>query len=120
MASQIEELMQQIRLLCTEKGWRNEHSGTRSGHEFGAYIALGHSEFSEALDAYRDQIWSDTRPLQQGETIPKPVGVGPELADTLIRVLDMCDIWKIDIEYEISRVMEYGWTRPYKHGGRAL
>jgi hypothetical protein len=48
------------------------------------------------------------------------MGVGPELADAIIRILDMVDIWDVDIEYELARVLDYGWTRPYQHGGRVL
>ncbi len=125
MASQIEELMSEIRRLCTDKGWRkNIPPNPRNNKEpyaeyvFGSYCALAHSEVTEALEAYRDKIWSGTAPGQGA--VPKPIGVGPELADVLIRVLDMCDIWDIDIEYEINRVLKYGWTRPYKHGGRQL
>jgi hypothetical protein len=38
----------------------------------------------------------------------------------MIRILDMCDIWGIDIEKEITRVLDYGWTRPCQHGGKVL
>ncbi len=121
MASQLEKLTEEIRLLCTEKGWREAVTGAREGYTFPAYIALAHSELSEALEAYREKVWSDTNtkdPLSS--KVGKPIGVGPELADVFIRILDMCDIWNIDIEYEVSRVLAYGWTRPYKHGGRQL
>jgi plasmid maintenance system antidote protein VapI len=103
------DLIEEIRKLCTEKGWRTEQSGSREGHEFAAYVALAHSVLSEALEAYRDKLWSETHP-QDG----KPVGVGPELADTLIRILDMADIWGVDINYELDRVLAYGWKRPYR------
>jgi hypothetical protein len=102
----------EVRALCTEKGWRNHDQDHR--YAFPAYIALAHSELSEALDAYRDKQWSDTR--DDG----KPVGVGPELADTVIRLIDMADIWGIDLDAEIQRVLCYGWTRPFQHGGRTL
>lgn len=116
-------LVKEIAELCTAKGWREDIAdGTiKNGYVFGAYIALGHSELTEALEARRDGVWSDTRPIiKDWEKVGKPIGVGPELADTIIRVLDMCDIWGIDINHEIERVLAYGWTRPYKHGGREL
>lgn len=125
-------LILEVRNLTTSKGWRTEDSGKREGHEFAAYVALGHSEFSEALEAFRDKVWSETceatewgmdhSPACSGKPHkhPKPVGVGPELADVLIRVLDMADIWGQDINGEVERVLKYGWTRSYKHGGRQL
>jgi NTP pyrophosphatase (non-canonical NTP hydrolase) len=126
MASQIQELTEEIRRLCTEKGWRRDVIASKTGYEFAAYIALAHSELSEALEAYRDKVWSDTKTIikasseTEGALEQKPVGVGPELADVIIRIIDMCDIWGINIEYELERVIAYGWTRPYKHGGRQL
>jgi hypothetical protein len=112
------------------KGWRTEDSGSREGHEFPAYVALAHSELSEALEAYRDKVWSETCTPKDGVHHPhcsgkphgpgKPLGVGPEVADLIIRALDVVDIWGIDINYELDRVLKYGWTRSYRHGGRQV
>jgi hypothetical protein len=120
LPSPMDELIGEIQRLNIAKGWRVNVTGAREGYELPAYIGLAHSELSEALDAYRVKDWSSTRELQPGETLPKPMGVGPELADALIRILDMVDIWEIDIEYELRRVLAYGWTRPYQHGGKVL
>jgi NTP pyrophosphatase (non-canonical NTP hydrolase) len=128
MPSELNTLTEEIRKLNISKGWRVNVTGAREGYEFPAYIALIHSEVSEALEAYRDKVWSATRctcdPGPELQHHPyceqKPVGVGPELADVLIRVLDTADIWGIDIEYELRRVLAYGWTRPYQHGGKVL
>lgn len=132
-------LTEEIRELCTQKGWREnlpleprKTIAPYSEYVFGAYVALAMSELGEALDAYRDKVWSATcHAIEPGQehmygcsgrphTHPKPVGVGPEVADVLIRLLDICDIWDIDINSELSRVLEYGWTREFKHGGRTL
>jgi NTP pyrophosphatase (non-canonical NTP hydrolase) len=127
--NRLDELILEIRNLTVSKGWRdNGAEGDRTGPWFAAYIALLHSEASEALEAYRDKIWSDSKKVQTRKAggkilvreVDKPIGVGPELADVLIRVLDMCDIWDIDIQYELKRVLEFGWTRPYQHGGKTL
>lgn len=129
-----------IRNLCESKGWRRHapSEAPREGHEFAAYIALLHSEASEALEAFRDKVWSEvchtTIDLVEAgmpdvhhkqcsgkpHTHPKPVGVGPELADVFIRLIDMADMWGIDLDAEVERVMAYGWTRPYQHGGKVL
>jgi NTP pyrophosphatase (non-canonical NTP hydrolase) len=109
-------LIREIRELNVAKGWRDHFDAPapRTGPWFAAYCALASSEVSEALDAYRDKNWSSTR--EDG----KPLGVGPELADALIRILDMADIWEVDLGYELNRVLDFGWTRPYQHGGRVL
>jgi NTP pyrophosphatase (non-canonical NTP hydrolase) len=114
---EINELIGMIRVINTTNGWRENVEGIlppREGSLFPAYLALVHSEVSEALEAYRDQMWSQVR------SDGKPIGVGPELADTIIRLLDVCDIWNVDIEYELIRVLEFNKTRPYRHGGKVI
>lgn len=123
----------EVRELTTAKGWR-EDDIIGSAHAFAAYIGLAHSELSEALDASRDRIWHGTCEGGSSELRsdhmagcsgkphlhPKPVGVGAELADAMIRIIDMADRWGVNLPGEIVRVMEYGWTREYQHGGRTL
>lgn len=132
--SQIGDLIVEIRNLCTEKGWRinlpsnpRDNADKFSEYVFPAYMELINMEVSEAVEAYRDKVWSGIRePCEYHKDFGhcshnhKPIGVGPELADVIIRVLDAADIWGIDIEAEIKRVITYGWTRPYQHGGRTL
>lgn len=50
----------------------------------------------------------------------KPEGVPSELADIIIRVLDMCGWYGIDIEAAVAEKMEYNETRSYRHGGKSL
>ena len=39
-----------------------------------------------------------------------------EIADTVIRIFDMCEGFGIDLERHIELKLEYNRTRPYKHG----
>jgi NTP pyrophosphatase (non-canonical NTP hydrolase) len=114
----IRDLTETIRLINEEHGWRNEvgHGPPpRTGPMLPAHLALVHSEVSEALESYRVREWSGIR---EGDR--KPIGVGPELADTIIRILDVCDIWGINIEYELDRVLAFNHTRPYRHGDKVI
>ena len=46
----------------------------------------------------------------------KPMGVGPELADIVIRVGHTAALRGIDLEDTVRRVQAFNRTRPHKHG----
>lgn len=50
----------------------------------------------------------------------KPEGLPIELADIIIRVLDIAGHHHIDIEEAMTLKMAYNATRPHRHGGKAL
>jgi NTP pyrophosphatase (non-canonical NTP hydrolase) len=110
-----------VREINTTHGWRE------GDNTFGDYIALLHSELSEALEAYRDYRLKDATDYDLsphghdiGHGLPKPEGVGSELADVLVRLLDTCDVYGINLAREFARKVDYNRTRPYQHGGRTL
>lgn len=74
-------------------------------------LALVHSEVSEAVEAERA---GDHR-LRISET-GKPEGTPSELADVIIRVLDICGYLNIDIGDALETKLAYNKTRAYKHG----
>lgn len=45
-------------------------------------------------------------------------GVPSELADVVIRIMDMCERYGIDLQDIIERKHEFNKNRPYKHGGK--
>ena len=69
--------------------------------EVGTLLALIHSEISEALEAHR-----------HGDK----VNFAEELADTVIRIADLCGGYNIDLERAVLDKMAYNSKRPYKHG----
>jgi NTP pyrophosphatase (non-canonical NTP hydrolase) len=97
--------VQEVNHIATEKGWwkgeRNE----------GELIALMHSELSEALEAMR-------RGNPPDDKIPEFSGVEAELADVIIRIMDMAASKGYRVGDAIVAKINYNKNRPYKHGGK--
>lgn len=117
----------EVRQVNIKLGWRAPDGGMCEGQTFGDYIALAHTELSEALEAYRDHRLADATDdryspiIESGDPpLPKPEGVGSEFADVLIRLVDMADVFGIDLEAEYRRKIAYNRAREYQHGGRTL
>lgn len=109
---QINEMVKEVGKNASEHGWWDGEERT-----FGELIALCHSELSEALQEYRD----GRQPMETyyGEK-GKPEGIPSELADTVIRIMDMCDHYGIDLESAIEEKHQFNKKRPYKHGGKVI
>lgn len=111
---QTEHFISVLRNLAAEihdnnvaKGWWEKDRND------GELIALCHSELSEALEALRHGNPPDDK-------IPEFNGATAELADTVIRILDMCHHRGWDLGAAIIAKVEYNKTRPMKHGGKAF
>ncbi len=117
MIYQIASLKQMMELVYKNNV---EHGWFDSDRSFGDDIALLHSEVSEAYEAFRINGDTADQTVYEDPMAPaylsKPEGVGSELADVFIRVLDTCKRHNIDLAFEFMRKMEYNRTRPYKHG----
>jgi NTP pyrophosphatase (non-canonical NTP hydrolase) len=120
-ASQLSQMQADVVQWCKVKGWWDD------GRTFGDSIALLHSELSEALEAFRDHGLEDATqqskvgtPLNPGNSVAKPEGVGSEFADVLVRLFHACALYDIDLEAEFERKMAYNWRRSFRHGGKSL
>lgn len=82
----------------------------------GEKLMLVVTELSEAMEVYRKM---PNRAMISAETFQNHeefVNFREELADAMIRILDMTSSFGIDIESEIIEKHTYNLTRPYRHG----
>lgn len=108
----INHIVKEVGQNARKHGWWDGEQRT-----FGELIALCHSELSEALQEYRDgKQPTETYLSEKG----KLAGIPSELADTVIRIMDMCDHYGIDLEAAIIEKHEFNKIRPYRHGNKVI
>lgn len=95
---------------AADHGWWDEE------RSFGDLIALIHSEASEALEDFRSGLPINEM-TYEGE---KPCGIPSELADIVIRCMDLAERYDINLGDAIIEKHEFNKTRPYKHGGKVI
>lgn len=78
-------------------------------------LALIHSEVSEALELARDDNYET---FFDAEKASKPEGFGTEIADVVIRCMDLCAALGIDLGELIVKKVEFNEGRQHRHGGR--
>lgn len=103
----LEELQIECHYLAREKGFWPEDAA-RNVPEM---LALLYSEISEALEEYRGgrmETWYGVR--------GKPEGFGVELADAVIRILDLAGGLTIPLADLIREKLDFNKARPQKHG----
>ena len=95
------------------KGW------WENDRHFAEQVANFHAEISEAWEEWRNGNKMEDVYFEEDENgIAKPEGIPIELADLIIRILDTCGRYKIDIGSAIGLKLEYNTTRKYRHGGK--
>lgn len=98
------------------------------------------SELVEALEFYREDVgmhgpvwkldatgqWITEEDRNKSQTFSdyikdgnkKPDGMWVELADCIIRILDLAGAYDIDMEALVKLKHEYNKTRPFRHGNK--
>lgn len=102
--------------------WQNseDHGFHVATDTFGDKIALIHSEASEALEAFRDTPHGEPLNMNDYSDAGKPEGIPAELADIVIRVMDLAETYGIDLEAAILEKHHYNVSRPFRHGGKRI
>jgi hypothetical protein len=104
MGMHIKTWCNSIHKWAHEKGFYEEPHSVPCKHRSGGIpgsLMLIVSELSEALEADRNE----NREL-----------FCEEIADTAIRLFDLCSAEGIDLEERIKKKMAKNWQRPFRHG----
>lgn len=100
-------MQEDVHTLATEKGW---HDAPR---EDGTFIALMHSELSEALEGLRH----DNPP---SDKIPAFSSVEEEFADVVIRIMDYAALRGLHIAEAVEAKHAFNAGRAHRHGGKVF
>jgi len=79
-------------------------------------LCLVHSEVSEALEVVRKCESLNDLHSRMDDKLPGHPAIAMELADVIIRVLDLSAKLGLDIDAAIQDKMSYNSGRPQKHG----
>jgi hypothetical protein len=86
-----------------KKWWTNIHTGEPLDRNVGEMLCLVHSEISEAMEGHRKGL--------QDDKLPHRSMIEVELADAVIRILDIAAGLKLDIGGAYVEKMAYNQTR---------
>ena len=105
MSLSFKKLESEIRRINDLNGWKTAPSDWELETLVPSKLALIHSEISEALEGFRS---NDKENFTE------------ELADVIIRVLDLSSGLEIDVWASIWKKLEKNTKRGYKHGGKRI
>lgn len=101
------DIQRAVHDVAVSKGWWKDPA------DIGRMVCNIHSEISEAWEEFRN-CRMDTYVDEKG----KPCGFWSEMADAIIRIMDLAEANHVDLEKEILLKNNYNKTREYRHGGK--
>jgi len=97
-----------------------EKHGFHENWDFARALMLTVGELSEAMEADRNGNWCSLAIMlmtPEAADYKNVKGtVEEELADAIIRLLDIAGFYDIDLDWHVKAKMAYNKTRPFKHG----
>jgi len=100
----INNLCDDLHFDNVDAGWYTDiKTGLPLERNIGEIIALIHSELSEALEACRKGLNDDK--------LPHRLGIEVELADAVIRIMDLCGYQKLDLGGAMLEKIAYNRQR---------
>ena len=100
--------LNQLRDLChgnaVKSGWWTDiKTGEKIERNKAELICLMHSELSECMEGVRKNLMDDKLPHRKMEEV--------ELADTIVRIMDYCGAYGLDIEGAVMEKIQYNQNR---------
>lgn len=100
---ELRELQRECHKVSSEAGWWNDVTDENEKYIVATKVALIHSEISEAMEGFRKDLMDDHLTyLKMAEV---------ELADAVIRILDLAGYKGYDIEGAVLEKMAYNKNR---------
>ena len=110
----LDQMVTHCHQAAREKGWHDD-SDPQNPLQILSWIALVHSELSEALECVRLGDM-DTRYGPDG----KREGFSIELADALVRILDIAGAMGISLAEAVQIKLDYNRSRSKRHGNKRV
>lgn len=118
MGFDLNALARTVQTIAIDHGFRG---GVGDPRPIAEHCALIHSEVSEVLEEWRaGHEPTEAYYVTGNNGQQKPSGIPSECADIIIRTLQICGEYGIDIEAAITEKIAYNRTRPWLHGGKRI